>query len=859
MLYYLGRHVYFSVIDPLNNLYRTYSFSYFFSYNNQYLNSYIDDPKLKHRMFLESIKIYDKSVNLIEMYGFEYILPNELPPRLSFAQDHWGYFNGAHNTSFVPDPGNDWEGIFPNINNNREANGSFSNRGLLQKITYPTGGSTILEYESNYISTEEIVYSQSHTVSVYVYGTGGPNHSETASENFTIPFEQWCDISGHLSNDYNNVNCDPPDYLHTVGRVRLFKVGSDIPIVEQDLTLNTHPNFEQKVYLLANTEYTLEVTAWTECASVGGHISYFENFSTQSVNKDVGGQRIKTTRMFDNLTGHNEIIKYFYAPHDNLNGTSGKLNSPPIYYSTHSALKSCGFPCEYITCDYVTLHSSSVNTLYNSSGNHFFYQFVTKSFGENFENGGEEYEFKISYDSYGEIIWGQKTILGSTKTNSSWDAGTLLRQKTFKKMENGSLKIVKEVTNTYEVDERNGKEIEGFVIRKRYDPPCVYPYETICTDELRNNPICTWCDADHAHWWVCIGNVVCMAPGHHMVPVYHPCHDCPECYSVTNYWDMNAFEVNKYMVLSRWQYLKKSEVKEYDENGIDYMYTKTEYLYDNPTHAQLSRSYTITSDNKRKYSQILYPDDYTNTIGSSGGPVGILKEKHIINIPIETIQYVSDQDGNNIQVIDGSINVYQSFSDRVLLDHVYQLETALPIPKANFKLSNNAVPGAFLPDEGTLISFNENLRDSHYASDPNIVIDVYDDYSNICQYHKENDINITILWGYDYSFPIAKIENARYDEILSLLGFSYAILQTKNSSELETIFYNLRAQEEMKNAMIYSYTYSQMDGMISETTPNGIKTVYDYDDFGRLSNIRDNDLNIIKHFEYNYANTGSEK
>jgi YD repeat-containing protein len=49
-----------------------------------------------------------------------------------------------------------------------------------------------------------------------------------------------------------------------------------------------------------------------------------------------------------------------------------------------------------------------------------------------------------------------------------------------------------------------------------------------------------------------------------------------------------------------------------------------------------------------------------------------------------------------------------------------------------------------------------------------------------------------------------------------------------------------------------SYTYKPAIGITSETGPNGKTNIYEYDTLGRLLDIKDQDGNIIKTFEYHY-------
>jgi len=51
-----------------------------------------------------------------------------------------------------------------------------------------------------------------------------------------------------------------------------------------------------------------------------------------------------------------------------------------------------------------------------------------------------------------------------------------------------------------------------------------------------------------------------------------------------------------------------------------------------------------------------------------------------------------------------------------------------------------------------------------------------------------------------------------------------------------------------------SYTYKPLVGMTSETDPSGRTVHYDYDSFGRLEHIRNNEGQYLKKYEYHYIN-----
>jgi YD repeat-containing protein len=55
------------------------------------------------------------------------------------------------------------------------------------------------------------------------------------------------------------------------------------------------------------------------------------------------------------------------------------------------------------------------------------------------------------------------------------------------------------------------------------------------------------------------------------------------------------------------------------------------------------------------------------------------------------------------------------------------------------------------------------------------------------------------------------------------------------------------------DAQMTTYTYDPLIGMTSETDPNGKTTYYEYDSFGRLKYVKDHKGNVIKKHEYKYA------
>jgi hypothetical protein len=134
--------------------------------------------------------------------------------------------------------------------------------------------------------------------------------------------------------------------------------------------------------------------------------------------------------------------------------------------------------------------------------------------------------------------------------------------------------------------------------------------------------------------------------------------------------------------------------------------------------------------------------------------------------------------------------------------------------------------------------------------DLKVTYDKYDSCGNLLQYTLKNGIPVTILWGYDKTLPIAKIENLTYAQVQSY----ESNLQTLSNAGNEINFIN--ALNGLRNlfpsAMITTYTYSPLIGVSTITDAKGDIQYYDYNDFNQLIRIRDKNNNIMVETEYNY-------
>lgn len=110
--------------------------------NNELANLEFNAESSK-RLFLDSVVEQGKNGVSKPPYILSYYKKEMLPHRFSNSQDYWGYYNGANNGQFLT------FSDYGEIGINRRVDVDKSMAGILEQITYPTGGSTKFSYEHN--------------------------------------------------------------------------------------------------------------------------------------------------------------------------------------------------------------------------------------------------------------------------------------------------------------------------------------------------------------------------------------------------------------------------------------------------------------------------------------------------------------------------------------------------------------------------------------------------------------------------------------------------------------------------------------------------------------------------------------
>ncbi|UUW10969.1 DUF5977 domain-containing protein [Flavobacterium plurextorum] len=274
-----------------------------------------------------------------------------------------------------------------------------------------------------------------------------------------------------------------------------------------------------------------------------------------------------------------------------------------------------------------------------------------------------------------------------------------------------------------------------------------------------------------------------------------------------------------------WFYQKTSEKTNYFYNSSNDLTGKivssTTFNYGNPSHLQLTSQITTNSIGETLETKYFYALD-SKMVSKPFIPE--LKSAYMIGIVLDK------------QNFKGGTKISEQ-----LTNYDKSVET------------NNLLLPRF-------VYINKGQAEIDLNSDRKITYDLYDEKGNILQYTPENGIPVSIIWGYNKTQPIAKIENAAYSTIPSQ---TISTLQTLSNADNDNCMSENCTEQLLRNALnefrialpnvfISTYTYNPLVGVTSITDVKGMTSYYEYDSFDRLKFLKDKDLNVIQKYCYNY-------
>jgi hypothetical protein len=766
-------------------------------------------------------------------YSLDYIDKNMLPTRLSCSQDYLGYFNGKGNSSLLPVMPGESQYWAPYGTADRSFDGSFAMKGMLQKITFPTGGFQSFTYEPNtYANWEEITDFRT----VGEAGSGASNAQGTwmnvthTSEIFKVHKNQLV----HVQVSGETVANTPYAFI---------SIDNITTGASESLNLSTSGSFDfdmtfepgdYKISFRVRGEPNTVSVILTYDASEGPGPTY------AWVNHESGGVRVKQITSYDPAANKSNDNYYFYAKKDELTKSSGIAHYPTSFSQPSFYRQGCG--CEAsngtssLKCETLVLSSNSTVPLYLFADNTT-YEYVVESNDPIFKNGGIQHKFDYDMHESAEYVQGVPiTTVPNKIITSTYSLET--ETEYFDK----DLQPVKHVVNHYDMDANYQKDYVAKAFRKKYS------YQPTGGD----NP-----------------TIVLLEP-----------------YDQTNY-----------TYSSLWLQPVSTITKDY-ANGIEMQQTITNHYKTYPSSDPLNTApikiETTNSKNETITTETTYPTDYPSTPlfqtmvskNMLGAPVEVTQKKGSTQLAYTKTEYKEWYNSTSGVVIEPEIvKVRKGLLAEEPRIHFYSYNTKgnpLEVSKerdihmAYVWGYDNRFPVAEVKNARVVdiahTSFEADETSSGWSGiDPASITTTGSGITGK-KYYNKNNFSLTAnlpgsfyyiisYWSKNGAYNVSGAEGApRQLQTTIINGSTWTLYEHKvlggpeftqpasvtGSGSID----ELRLFPE--NAQMVTYTYAPYVGATSQCDINNRITYFEYDEFGRLSVVRDKDMNVAKKYCYNF-------
>jgi YD repeat-containing protein len=741
-----------------------------------------------------------------------------VPSRCSLDQDFWGYYNGAGNNSLLPAVGDPAFQASTFNAASREANHSYSDAGMLQKIIYPTGGESNFVYEANEVNS----LSSGPGFQTATASLSGISPSMESSVTFTIANTQPLTINFTLS-DPNLLDQGlqrKVEIIDPAGVTRYFAMNFN-SIPEGILVSGSSNGF---IGFTAGT-YTLKISrnylysAYPSLTpvSITASIKYTPATSVTVINRKVGGFRIRKVMDKADPAGTDINIKEFFYENPYFVADIKSSDCISNYTRWFTKTNSATYPCTF-----KSRTTSSIQPIGSVQGSHMAYGKVTRSDASNGSNGKTEYYYSVDPDQ------GGYSLSPYYRPITSYDhrRGNLLTQIDYDAA--GIIKHIK--ANTYEYTLKNAG-IVSYPFYSRDEPNA-----NLSNVSQLPQKVVSFTDYAIPSEWVRIKNT------------------SETIYSGTNY----TTTISEY-TYGNSNYAMPTVTKSINSKG-DALYQNSKYPLDYKPTTTLSNE-----ELERKFET-----DYQALFNSFVACNNAAANATALNTCYTNYQTAYD---NLVNSRIAALNNYQSGFQTLAnatsdptLKGTYQLlwknklmETNEAIITKNNTTELSKTLQYFKDFGGNILAEKE---DRSYKAAPlqnEINYQNYDSKGNILQFTGRDNVPNSIVWGYKQMYPVAKVVGATYAEILTALAQTdqnLPYLQNLDGVALTTELTKLRNNLKISKplAQVFTYTYAPLIGTLTETDPNGKRIQYEYDNLNRLKNIKDYQGSIVKNFQYNYGN-----
>lgn len=752
--------------------------------NNTHLNYKTWDPPARKRLYLKTLHIEDNASVDIPPYRFEYN-SIKLPNRHSNSQDVWGYYNGKANGRVLKSGPEAAPGA-------RSVDTLYSAAGMLEKIVYPEGGSTKFYYEHNKVFNRfprDVVFDNPNPYTTeYVYLShidyNNPAYYSVVENVYRKPFTVPEAKAGAVQ--YRVDISDPANCYPTSNFIHCkFQITIYNNNYSQVL-YQTGDNQSTNLWNLKPGDYILEVKPRNPSHNpqIQGTDEYFS----------VDLKWIQTLPSTDPIYGAGKRIKKieYYDPVNNKTITKTYDYNDPATGQTSGLL--LGLP-NFLSIErtIVTIQGEQQN-VFGWIGN------IPGSPLSTYQEQSVGYETVTEYTGEGSNVLG-KTVRKFTITPDSgryydfpyhppndkeYLRGKELRVLHYKRNSDGSYSLVKKIENEY----RYGGEA-GPLVSIDYTHPLAIGLED-CPSPGTPGGIPLYClNTDYVK-----------NRKHYRLPlalIYYTRYENPDAGA-----EEKSYEA--YQLTGGTMDLSKTITTDYFDDGSQ-IQTVNEYFYDHDHHYNLAEQHQTTSVGTEKIITKYY---YSADPEMAGKPaVPDLLTMNMREIPLVTQTY---KDGTKLSETETAFKDWDIGTGRLVMPEY--IKTA----KGDNTLENK-------------IQFTK--LDSENG--------------NILEVRQVDGNYISYIWGFDGLYPIAKIENATLQQVLTALNMTEAAVKA-----LTIIPVNTDIRTLLPNALVTTYEYTPLVGVTKITDPNGKNTYYEYDQLKRLKAVRDHYNNLLSETQYNY-------
>ncbi|WP_333888882.1 hypothetical protein [Sphingobacterium siyangense] len=353
---------------------------------------------LKTRYFLKDLLI-DNATSLNERYKFDYINKELLPHRFSFSKDFYGLFNGKNNAGLVPSEAKteltvpwDKDQFMSQVVFADRHPSTFSTTGLLQRITYPTGGKDSIIYEQNQTKVFKRIEERAIWKDWFT-NTEGNSFSGNLFDMY-VPYSGTANVQVSCDFDFDAGTMILPVEEYWA-KFQLIENGQPKPWPNGNtwIDLQLNKQFSSRylsfgryidLNLEAGNDYTLEVEMYGKNTKLSVSLNYIKDIKEGMVDTLFVGNRVKKQIQIDGQEKKREV-SYFY--------NHVKVNANKLTFDNNSSLHFRDFK-KFIggfssTCDQsrfrpiyywlsYTLNDSPVVTPMVYSGTPYKYKFISE-------------------------------------------------------------------------------------------------------------------------------------------------------------------------------------------------------------------------------------------------------------------------------------------------------------------------------------------------------------------------------------------------------------------------------------------------------------------------------------------------